>query len=104
MVEINLTLVEITWMAIGFMFARAFGKNLDYKIRYSVWLDDQPEWVQYLVAGLLNFLHHWWMGLLIYIYAPIPEIRMFGLGMFIDDIPDIPPRFRKYFKYLFEVE
>jgi len=98
--EINL--VVVTWVAIGFLFGRSFGKQIDFKVTNSEWFMHLKPWQQYIVEGLFNFLHHWWAGLILYIYAPIPEIRWFGLGLFLDDWPDIPSRFKKYFKYLFK--
>ncbi len=101
------TLLQITWLLIGFTFARAFGKNLDQSVKASVFFHNQGCVVQWVLAGLLNWLHHFWVGLLLMVYAgpaaavfPVNSeaLYFFGLGMFIDDLPDIPRRFRKYFQ------
>jgi len=95
------TLLQITWTLIGFMFARSF-KNIDHFIKESEWYAALDKLGQFLVGGILDFFHHFWMGLLIMIYYPQPqECYWFGYGLFLDDLPDIPARFRKYFDYLF---
>jgi hypothetical protein len=105
------TLLQITWLLIGFTFGRAFGKNLDQSFKASDFYKNQNLTVQWLISGLLDFLHHFWVGLLLMVYAgqvtallPIEAdaLTFFGLGLFIDDLPDVPRRFQKYFKGLTE--
>ena len=93
------------WMTMGFLFARAFGKKLDQGVQASKGFKRLPGWLQNLTRRLLDFLHHWWMGLLLWFYAPpvaLPTgfdqvFQYVGLGWFLDDLPDVPRRFRKYF-------
>ncbi len=95
------------WMAIGFVFARAFGKQMDQGVQTTAWFNGLKDWQKGLVSRLLDFGHHWWMGLLLWFYAPsmtLPTgfdapLQFLGLGWFIDDLPDVPPRFRKFFSY-----
>ncbi len=105
------TLLQITWLLIGFTFARAFGKNLDQNVKSSKFYNVQSKVAQWVISGLLDWLHHFWVGLLLMVYAAqvsiiIPvdadALFFFGLGMFIDDLPDVPRRFQKYFKGLQE--
>lgn len=100
MAEPLLTPEAVLWAAIGFMFARAFAKPFDREVQATPWYAGLGRWSQWAVRGLLDFLHHWWCGLLIYTYCPWPPAQYFGLGMAIDDAPDIPRRFRRYFSYL----
>lgn len=94
------TLLAITWSIIGFMLARAF-KNIDHTIQETTGYKDLDPITQKFVAMLLDFLHHFWIGLLLMVYYPnTPEIYWFGYGLFIDDLPDLPARFKKYFGYL----
>ncbi len=105
------TLLQITWLLIGFTFARAFGKSIDQKVKASNFYSKQNWLVQWLVSGLLDWLHHFWVGLLLMSYsgqvaAVIPVesdvLYFYGLGMFLDDLPDVPRRFQQYFRGLTE--
>ena len=106
--DMVLNLEAIFWTALGFTFSRAFGKKLDQGVQSSSWFKARRAWVQGLLKRLLDFLHHWWMGLLLWFYAPyivLPTgfdspLHYFGLGWFIDDLPDVPSRFRAFFSYL----
>lgn len=101
---VPVTLLQITWAIIGFMFGRAFGKQLDHTIQETEWFKKQKLMAQWTVRAILDFMHHFWIGLLLMVYAslsPYPsELYWFGYGLFIDDAPDIPSRFAKYFTYL----
>jgi len=95
------TLLQITWTIIGFILARSF-KNIDHTVKESRWYQTLDKVEQFVVGGLLDFLHHFWMGMILMVYySHIPEVYWFGYGLFIDDLPDIPQRFREYFDYLF---
>lgn len=105
------TLEQATWFVIGFLFARAFGKKLDYELQDTEWFKKQHGLVQWIIKRSLDFLHHFWIGLLIVLYAeqlvgfigladPAPLI-WFAYGLILDDLPDIPARFQAYFKYFF---
>ncbi len=105
------TLLQISWLLIGFTFARAFGKNLDQIVKSSGFFKKQNSVAQWLLSALLDFLHHFWVGLLLMSYAgqvaaliPVESdvLYFYGLGMFLDDLPDVPRRFQKYFKGLTE--
>ncbi len=102
--------MQVTWLLVGFMFSRAFAKNLDHSVQETAAFKAQGKFIQTLIKNLLNFLHHFWIGLLLIVYAPplasplrfSPDvIAFFGLGLFLDDLPDIPQRFRRYFQTLF---
>lgn len=104
------TLIHLTWACIGFMFARAFGKQIDQDIQNGDWFKSLPPAWQSIVKRLLDFLHHFYIGLLLMISYKIDEVFFwgvtpvslywFGWGLFIDDIPDIPQRLLRYFEYL----
>ena len=95
------TLLQITWTIIGFILARSF-KSVDHTIKESEWYKNLDEIGKFLVGGTLDFFHHFWIGMLLMVYYPhIEEVYYFGYGLFIDDLPDVPSRFRKYFDYLF---
>jgi len=102
------TLIQWTWFLIGFFFARGFGKQLDQDIQESEWFKSLPNDAQWILKRLLDSLHHLWIGMLLMVYGPkfFPEQKIefywFGYGIFIDDLPDLPKRFREYFKYIVE--
>lgn len=89
------------WLGIGLMLSRSLGKGCDQSIQQSDWFENLGPFWKWLAKSLLDFLHHWWMGLILVVYYPdsVP-IVWFGWGMFIDDMPDVPKRIRKYFAYL----
>ena len=96
------SLFEWTWFLIGFMLGRA-GAQTDYVVKESDWFKSLSPMKQKVVEMALNFLHHFWIGMLFMIYAFDPiktEMYWFGAGLFVDDIGDIPSRFKKWFGYL----
>ena len=98
------TLLQITWTIIGFMLARAF-KNLDHTIKETIQFEKLDPISQFLLGATLDFFHHFWIGLLMMVYSYGSQpVYWFGYGLFLDDLPDLPTRFRKYFDYLFNGE
>jgi len=98
-------LVEATWLIIGFLAGRCFGKQFDHMVQQTSWYKKQGMLAKWFIKALLNFTHHFWIGLLLMCYADrLPflstEIYWFGYGLFLDDLPDIPSRFRKYFRVI----
>lgn len=90
---------EIVWLLIGMSFGRQFGKKLDQGIQETDTFKSLPGPVQGLIKRILDFTHHWWVGALIWLYAPLIttrwfwpslelEIIWFGVGLFLDDIRD----------------
>lgn len=88
------------------LFGRSFGKELDHDIQGTQWYKNLPEEWRWIVKRLLDFLHHWWMGLFLVVYASQftllhlkeVEVTWFGWGLFADDIPDIPARLLEIWK------
>ena len=107
MVDISITPEMGLWIAIGFMLARAYGKKMDNQIQSTDWFKHLPKLWQWFLRGSMDFLHHWWIGLLLWFYAPLialptgfnMPLQYLGWGIFLDDIPDIPGRFKKHFAY-----
>ncbi len=92
--------------AMGIMFGRCFGKEIDQAIQKTVWFQDLNSASKWLVKRILDFTHHWWIGGLMMIFAPQiaayfanPALGLgiywFGAGLFIDDLPDLPPRLQE---------
>jgi len=94
------TFFELVWLGIGICFGRSFGKRLDYRTQRTEWYRKRGDFSKWLVKSLLDFLHHWWIGALLMLYAPRPELFWFGYGLFLDDLPDIPQRLRNFLKTL----
>lgn len=90
--------VEAYWFLLGLTFARAFGKKLDWEIQQTDWFKNLSPFWKNLVKRTLDFLHHWWMGYGMWLYLVHPELKWFGAGIFIDDLPDVPRRVKGYFK------
>jgi len=109
MVQIDLllpeTLLEVTYFLIGFMAGRA-GALCDNQIKNSEWYKRRCSCEQSVISGLLDFTHHFWIGLLLMVEIPREVCGgrpyWFGMGLFVDDMPDIPARFKKWFGYLSE--
>jgi hypothetical protein len=92
------TMLEWAWFCIGITFGRSFGKRLDQDIQESDWFKTLNPGVQWILKRSLDFLHHWWMGALLVIYAyKLPQAQVeaawFGWGLLISDLPDIPRRY-----------
>jgi len=98
--EITVPLMQATWFIIGVTFGRGFGKKLDQGIVASKWFKKRNPIVQGLLKRILDVTHHFWVGLLLMLYIPMPEIYWFGAGLFVDDLPDVPRRYRKMFGFL----
>ena len=64
------TLLQLTWAIMGFMFARAFGKQFDQVIHGTDWWATASDIEKFIVGGILNFFHHFWIGLLLMVYCP----------------------------------
>ena len=94
------TFLAAVWFGIGLTFGRGFGKNLDQTVQRTDWFRALSVWQQWLVARSLDVAHHWWMGALLMVYVPTPEVFWFGAGLFVDDLPDVPARLKKYFATL----
>jgi len=88
----------VVWFGIGITFARAFGKKFDREVQQSPWFKELKGWQRWMVKRSLDFLHHWWVGALLILYAPYPQLAWAGAGIFVDDLPDLPRRVRGYFK------
>jgi hypothetical protein len=93
-IPIPATLLQTTWFLIGIMFGRAF-KGIDEQTQKSTWFTARSPLTKFVLKRALDFLHHFWIGLLLVVYATQPELIWFGWGMVIDDTPDIPRRIKK---------
>jgi len=103
------SLLEWVWLGLGLLFGRAFGKPLDHEIQKTGWFNKLERKYQWIVKAAFDFLHHWWVGALLMAYSNLfpfakTEIFWFGLGLLIDDLPDIPPRIRGYLEYLLKTK
>jgi hypothetical protein len=78
----------------------SFGSRLDQDIQSADYFKNLPSWLRWIIKHLLDFLHHWWIGAILWVYAVgiaayfgypwfTTEILFFGLGLMIDDIRDI---------------
>lgn len=85
-------LLAVVYTGIGLAFGRGFGKQLDQDIQNSEWYKKQNPITCNIVKRLLDTLHHWWIGGLLMIYYPDTALYWFGYGLFLDDLPDVPPR------------
>ena len=88
------TFEAAVWFALGIQFGRSFGKKLDQEVQAQAWFKAWPAWAQAAGKRILDFTHHWWVGALIMLYAP-GFWYWFGAGLLIDDLPDVPARFKK---------
>jgi len=87
------TFAQAVWALLGIQFGRSFGKKLDQGIQASAWFKSRHPLWQSLLKRVLDCLHHWWIGALLMIYVP-GDAYWFGLGLLIDDLPDVPRRFK----------
>jgi len=101
LIPVPTNLLEWLWLCLGITFGRAFGKKFDLEIQETEWFKKLKPWQKWLIRRLLDFTHHWWIGLLLVVYlSHIPELYWFGWGLFYDDLPDVPRRFKKILKDL----
>jgi hypothetical protein len=111
-IPVPTTFAAIVWVGIGITFGRAFGKQLDQTIQNTERFKQLGTFTQYLIERFLDAMHHWWMGALLMLWFVDPEfiqvfgydisIYWFGMGLLIDDIPDMPPRIKKLLSYWFK--
>jgi hypothetical protein len=108
------TIEEILWFGIGLTFARAFAES-DHALQNTEWFKTlESSIAKYLVKSFMDAFHHWWIGGILIVYNVqistfIPSgffitpliVYWVGWGILIDDLPDLPPRIKKYFKYIF---
>lgn len=97
------TLLAMCWFLIGINFGRSFGKQLDQDIQGSDWYKNLHPNARWILKRVLDFTHHWWIGLLLVVYSyritwswwilRAEEIYWFGWGLFVDDLPDVPRRY-----------
>lgn len=108
------TLITIIWMGIGITLAREIGKNLDHEIQETDWYKSRSLIWKLILGRIMDATHHWYIGALIMLAYPHDMILYigtmpvalywFGLGVLIDDAPDIPPRIQKLLQYWFKPE
>lgn len=100
---------DFLWFALGIQFGRSFGKKLDYEIQQGEWFNKQKPWAQGIIKRVLDFTHHWWVGYILWIYATTiaawlgqprltNEILWFGVGLLVDDLPDLYKRIKEGLK------
>jgi len=89
------TFEELLWLIIGFMFGLAWSVK-DHQIKERPAFQKLSWIMQGLLSFLLDFTHHFWIGGLIALYAPVPQLQWFGWGLFYHDWKDVPRRFRKF--------
>ena len=99
--------LEIVWLLIGMSFARSFGKKLDWSIQQSTFFNDRGSIGKWILGRIMDFTHHWWMGAIMWLYAPLivktffwptllQEVYWFGVGIFIDDLRDFKHVLARY--------
>jgi len=85
--------------AMGLNFGRAFGKSLDKEIQTTDWFKKQDKFAQWIIERLLDATHHWWIGGLLMLSSNL-YLYWFGVGLLVDDLPDIPRRAAEIFQEL----
>ncbi len=90
------TLLQATWFIIGVMAGRAF-KGADQAVQKTAKFQASNPITRLAIKNTLNFLHHFWIGLLMVCYSPCEPITWLGWGLFVDDLPDVPRRLLKLF-------
>jgi len=99
--------LQIVWLLIGMGFGRSFGKQLDHTLQQTKFFKDRDLFWQGMIKRLLDFTHHWWIGAILWLYAPTintrflwssyeMELMWFGVGLFIDDIRDFQHVLARY--------
>jgi len=97
----------------GLVVGRAF-KKIDYEIQRIPAVTKSSRFKKFLIVATLNCIHHFQFGLALMYLAyyfkasgsigdhGFALIYSFGFGLVVDDAPDLPARFRRYFSYLTE--
>jgi hypothetical protein len=95
------SLLALFWFLLAISAGQSF-KDADQQIQGTEWFNNLPGFWQWLVKSLLDFTHHWWMGLFMVVYAyelvylfggSVDVWTWFGWGLFADDLPDVPRRY-----------
>jgi len=100
---------DLLWFALGLQFGRSFGKKLDYDVQQSEWFERRNPVEKGIIKRTLDFTHHWWAGYILWVYASTiaiwvgqprltNEILWFGVGLLVDDLPDLYKRIREGIK------
>lgn len=87
--------VRALGLFMGITFAEGFGKQLDQDVQASPWYKGLTEMNRWIVKRLLDVTHHYWLGwgLMVVTQGNSDFFFYFGLGVMIDDLPDIPYRY-----------
>ena len=99
--------IEILFLLLGMSFGRSFGKKLDQNIQETTTFKNRSGLCQWIIKAVLDFTHHWWIGCIIWLYAPsfasligypglVAETMFFGVGLFLDDIRDFKHVLERY--------
>ena len=94
------SLEMLLWELVAFSASLLFFKELDYELQQTGWFLGYAEdksvrgiLVYRFLRVLLDALHHWWAGLALILYAPVPHLRWIGAGLLVADLPDFKRRF-----------
>ena len=85
------TLFEGTWAVIGWMAGKSFSAQLNGD--FLKWIDENinnksKKWIMKAVTKVLNFVHHFWIGLLGVVYfGVVPIAQSVGLPIYIPTYP-----------------
>jgi|Deesub1362B_J571_1020462.scaffolds.fasta_scaffold00060_91 hypothetical protein len=106
-------ILVILGLSSGLVLGRSF-KKIDFEIKKTQKFMKSSKFKQYLISAALNSIHHFQFGLALMYFAyrfhgsigddGFTLMYSFGFGLVVDDAPDLPRRFRKYFSYLIESE
>lgn len=97
-----INLFQATWFLIGICLGRSF-KSFDSGIQDSENFKNLSWTEQKFITTMMDFTHHFWIGMLLMVYCASllnGEVYWLGMGLFIDDMPDIPSRFTGWFTYI----
>jgi len=99
----DLLLVSLGF-GVGYYLSRG-GKSFDHDVQRSRWFKNLGGPYRWLVRRLLDVTHHFEYGLIVmylanqYLSGGVHDfVYSFGFAMVLDDINDIPPRMRRYWK------
>jgi len=93
--------VVLLGFGFGYWISRSF-KHFDRELQKTRWFKRRSDFAKWFLKQLLNCFHHFQIGILLIILSfYLPDLWKlfffnFGLALILDDLKDIPPRFRKH--------
>jgi len=97
--------LEVLGFSLGLLFGNAF-KDVDHQVQQTPWFKSLTPFQQWILQRILDAMHHFQYGLVLIVLAECflqgsllyILVYAMGVGLVVDDLPDIPARYRDFFR------